>query len=182
MWASRNESQLATSPLPSQGPKGGRNCYVTPAFSRVPQKGDTIRIGCLTPAFSGARKIEEGSKSELVASSLPALLGGRIEVGIAGNPCLHDRTKRVVAGVWSGGGGDTQRRASVGRRLCCGRPQAASSSTDLGCAPYFPASPPLWGVRYPKRLQTSCSFSEPSFFTPNRMPPPPPRGLHSGAF
>ena len=26
-------------------------CYITPAFSGVPNKGDKIRTGCLTPAF-----------------------------------------------------------------------------------------------------------------------------------
>ena len=35
------------------GPKRGRKCYVTPAFSGVPNKGDKIRSGYLTPAFSG---------------------------------------------------------------------------------------------------------------------------------
>ena len=39
---------MATSTLPSQGPKRGRKCYITPAFSGVPYKGDKIRIGCLT--------------------------------------------------------------------------------------------------------------------------------------
>ena len=30
---------MAASPLPSRGPKKGRNCYVTPEFSGVPKKG-----------------------------------------------------------------------------------------------------------------------------------------------
>ena len=29
----------AASPLPSRGPKGGRKCYITPAFLGVPNKG-----------------------------------------------------------------------------------------------------------------------------------------------
>ena len=33
-------TKSATSPVPTRGPKSGRNCYVTPAFSRVPGKGD----------------------------------------------------------------------------------------------------------------------------------------------
>ena len=32
----RAKSQVAASPLPSQGPKGGRKCYVTLAFSGIP--------------------------------------------------------------------------------------------------------------------------------------------------
>ena len=47
---------MATSPPPSRGPMSGRNCYVTLAFLEVPDKGDKIRSGCLTPAFSGAYK------------------------------------------------------------------------------------------------------------------------------
>ena len=33
------------------GPKRGRNCYITPASSRIPKQGDKIRSGCLTSAF-----------------------------------------------------------------------------------------------------------------------------------
>ena len=32
------KSELAASPLPSWGPKNGRKCYTTPAFSGVPSK------------------------------------------------------------------------------------------------------------------------------------------------
>ena len=37
------KSEVAASPLPSQGPKRGWSCYVTPAFSGVPKEGDKIR-------------------------------------------------------------------------------------------------------------------------------------------
>ena len=50
------KSELATSPLPSREPEKGRYCYVTPAFSGVPKKGDKIRNGYISSAFSGARK------------------------------------------------------------------------------------------------------------------------------
>ena len=50
---------MATSPLPFQGAKSGRNCFVTPAFSGVPNKGDKIRSGYITHAFSGAQKWAE---------------------------------------------------------------------------------------------------------------------------
>ena len=30
------KSEVATSPLPSRGPKRGQKCYVTPAFSGIP--------------------------------------------------------------------------------------------------------------------------------------------------
>ena len=55
------KSELAASSLPSQGPKRGRNCYVTPAFSGIPnaKRGDKFKCGCLNPAFSGAQKRAE---------------------------------------------------------------------------------------------------------------------------
>ena len=43
---------MVASPLPSRGPTRGLSCYVTPAFSGVPNKEDKIRSGFLTPAFS----------------------------------------------------------------------------------------------------------------------------------
>ena len=60
---------MATSPLPSWGRRSERNCYVTAAFSGVPQKGDKIRRGYITPAFSGAQKWAERLHN-------PCLLGG----------------------------------------------------------------------------------------------------------
>ena len=48
------KSEVAASTLPSRGLKRGRKCYVTLAFSGVPKKGDKIRSGRLTLAFSGA--------------------------------------------------------------------------------------------------------------------------------
>ena len=44
------KSEVAASPLPSWGPKRGRNCYATLAFSGVPnaKRGEKIRIVCLT--------------------------------------------------------------------------------------------------------------------------------------
>ena len=49
---------MAASPLPSSGPKRGRDCYVTLAFSGVPdaKHGEKTRSGYLTPASLGAQK------------------------------------------------------------------------------------------------------------------------------
>ena len=49
---------MTTPTLPLRGPKRRRNCYITPAFSGIPnaKRGDKIRSGYLTPAFSGAQK------------------------------------------------------------------------------------------------------------------------------
>ena len=80
------KSETATSPLPSQGPTIGQNCYATLAFSGVPWRGDKIRSGYITPAFSGAHKWAEvlhnpcvlrgcqnrAAKSEVATSPLPS--------------------------------------------------------------------------------------------------------------
>ena len=80
------KSEKAASPPPSRGPKRGRNCGITPAFSGIPTKGNKIRSGYLTPAFSGAQKRAElrhnpcilgdtgkrGTKSEVAASPPPS--------------------------------------------------------------------------------------------------------------
>ena len=93
------KSEVAASPLPCRGPKRGRKCYVTPAFSGFPNakrgeqnqkwsptKGNKSRRGCLSPALSGAQKRAEmlrhpyilgdpqrrGTKSEVAASPLPS--------------------------------------------------------------------------------------------------------------
>ena len=38
---------MGTSPFPSRGPKRGRKCYVNPASSGVPSKGDKIQCRCV---------------------------------------------------------------------------------------------------------------------------------------
>ena len=65
----RTKSEVAASHLPSPGPKRGRKCYVTPAFSGVPDakrgeqnqkwsptKENKIGSGCLTLALLAAKK------------------------------------------------------------------------------------------------------------------------------
>ena len=61
---------MATPTLPSLGPKRRRNCYVTSAFSGIPNAKleDKIRSGYLTFAFSGAQK-----RAELLRN--PCILG-----------------------------------------------------------------------------------------------------------
>ena len=55
------KSEVATSPLPSWAPQRGWKCYITPAFSWVPnaKHGEKIRSGYLTPAFLGTQKRAE---------------------------------------------------------------------------------------------------------------------------
>ena len=48
--------EVASSPLPSRGPKRGRKGYLTATCSGVPNKGEKIKSGCLNPAFSGPKR------------------------------------------------------------------------------------------------------------------------------
>ena len=80
------KSEPPTSPQRYRHAKGGRKCYVTPAFLGIPNKGDEIRMGHLTPAFLGAQKWAEllcdpcilggpqqrGTKSQVATSYLPS--------------------------------------------------------------------------------------------------------------
>ena len=90
---------MATSPLPSQGPKRGRDCCVTPAFSGIPnpKREEKIRSGYLTPAFSGAQKRAKLLRNPCILGDPqrqargenqkwlphPCILRGRKEGGIA---------------------------------------------------------------------------------------------------
>ena len=49
-------SNVAPSTVHSRGPKGGRNGYLTSAFSAFPKQGEKIRYGCPNLAFAGAEK------------------------------------------------------------------------------------------------------------------------------
>ena len=89
---------MTTSSLPSRRPKRGRKCYITPAFSGIPNassgeqnqtssptKENIIKGGYLNPAFSAAQRraemlrhpcilgdpqhLERGAKSELVPTT-----------------------------------------------------------------------------------------------------------------
>ena len=52
-------SKVLASLLPSCGPTSGRKSYVTSSFPEVPEQGDKIKSGCLTPFFSGGHKWTE---------------------------------------------------------------------------------------------------------------------------
>ena len=83
MPSAGRKSESAASPLRSQRPTSGRNCYVTPTFSGVPKQGDKIRIGCLTPAFSGAQKRAEVLRSPCM------LRGPQRQARVENQKCLR---------------------------------------------------------------------------------------------
>ena len=106
--AGPKEGTNATSPLHSRGsptkgtnqsgPKGGRKCYITPAFSGIPKQmgtkskraqkraemlhhpcilgdpqttGDKIRIDCLNPAFWRAQQVGQNTRSTSLSRGSP---------------------------------------------------------------------------------------------------------------
>ena len=89
------KSDVAASPVPSQGPRRGLNCYVTPAFSRGrnAKRRGKIRSGCLTPMFLEAQK-----RPVLLRNH--CILGGPKRQGRGENqkwvhhPCLLGGTRR----------------------------------------------------------------------------------------
>ena len=54
-------SEVTTSPVPSRGPKRKRNCYVTPAFSSIPnaKRGDKNQKWLPHPCLLGGPKAAE---------------------------------------------------------------------------------------------------------------------------
>ena len=171
---------------PAQGPKSGQNCYVTPAFSGVPNKGEQnqnslpqpcllrgpkvggsatsprhsrgsptkgnkIRIGCLSHAFSGAQKWAEvlrhhcilrgpqqrGAKSELTPQ--PCLLRGP-KVGVSATSPLHSRgsqTKgsKIRIGCLSHAFSGAQKWAEVLRHPCIlGGPRQRETKSELAAS------------------------------------------------
>ena len=63
------KSQVVTSPMPSQGPKNGRTCYITLAFLGVPQKGDK---NIILPPYLGTRQGSQGLCSNSADFYAPA--------------------------------------------------------------------------------------------------------------
>ena len=83
------KSELAASPLPSPGAKNGRSCYATPAFLGVPNAkcGEKIRIGCVTPAFSGALMWAELLRNPCIIGGPQHQARGLSQNGLP-HPCL----------------------------------------------------------------------------------------------
>ena len=71
--------------MPSRGPAIGQNCYVIPALSGVPSKGDKIRIGHLTP----------GPTSGWNCYVAPAFLGVRSKGDKIKTGCIGGKDKIV---------------------------------------------------------------------------------------
>ena len=69
------KSEVPTSPLPSRGPKIGRNCYLTLAFSRLPRTGVKLEVAT-SSLLSRGLKIGRNSYITTPFTGLPRT-GGR---------------------------------------------------------------------------------------------------------
>ena len=73
------KSEVATSPLPSQEPTTGRNSYTTLAFLGIPERGDEMRSGYITPAFSPVPIVEKDQSGYITSAFLGLPIVGRHE-------------------------------------------------------------------------------------------------------
>ena len=74
------KSKVATSPLPSWGPKRGRKCYVNPAFLGIPNKGEQNQNWLLQPCLLGGPKEGENATSPQHSRVSP-IKGNKIKTG-----------------------------------------------------------------------------------------------------
>ena len=161
------KSELATSPLPSRGPKRGRNCYVTPAFTGIPnaKRGKKIRSGYLTFAFSGAQKRAEllrnpyilgdpqrqarGQKSELATSPVHSRGPKRgrncyVTPAFTGIPNAQ-RGEIIRSGYLTHAFSKAQKRAELVRNPCIhGNPQRQARGENQK---WLPQPCLLWGPK-----------------------------------
>ena len=175
------ESELATSLLPSRGPKRGRKCYATPAFPGVPkQRGIKSELASsplpswgpkggrncyVTPAFSGVPK-QRGTKSELAASPLPSRRPKRgwkcyVTPAFSGVPKQGDKTK-------SGCIGDKDKTVGM-------QPKRISPKNFAQMVRFHQKTslnPPP-----PDHFKKGGGFQNPSWYRISENPPP----LHTGA-
>ena len=173
------KSEVAASPLPSQGPKIGRNCYVTPAFSGVPNTKcvEKIRSGCLTRAFSDVHKRAEllrnpyilqgpqhqvrGTKSEVVTSPLPSWGPKRgrncyITLTFSGST-MPSAGNKITSGCLTLAFLEDHKREELLRNPCIlGGPQRQARATKLDVV----ASPlPSWGTKRGRNCNVTPAFS-----------------------
>ena len=72
-------SEVATSPLPSDAPKGGQNCYVSPASSGDPPKRDKSQVA----TSPRASRVSKGGRNCYITPTFPRIprKGDNSEIG-----------------------------------------------------------------------------------------------------
>ena len=87
------KSEVDTSPLPSRGLKRGGKCYVTPAFSGIPNKGEQNQKWLLHPCLLGGPKEGGNATSPLHSRGHPTK-GSKIRSGCL-SPAFSGAQKRA---------------------------------------------------------------------------------------
>ena len=140
-WGAKSE--VATSPLPSWGPKRGRKCYITPALSGVPNA-------------------KHGKQNQKWLPH-PCLLEGPTEGGNATSPLHSRRSPTPSAGSKVRSGYLTlvllraQKRAKMVRHPCKpGFPQrqAWGAKSEVAASPL-----PSWGPKRGRKCYVTLAFS-----------------------
>ena len=109
-----SNSEVASSRLLSQGPRRGRKCYGTPAFSGVPNAkcGERMSTRYLTPTFSGPRRgrkcyvtlalpgVPDAKRRGKIRSGYltPAFSGAPKRAEVLRNPCIPRGPQRQAQG------------------------------------------------------------------------------------
>ena len=89
------KSEVATSPLPSRGPKRGQKCYVTPAFSGIPNKEEQNLKGLPHPCVLWGPREGRNTMAPLHSRGFPtASAGSKIRSGYL-TPAFSGAQKRV---------------------------------------------------------------------------------------
>ena len=88
--------------MPSQEPKRGQKCYVTPACSGIPnaKRREKMRSGYLTPAFSGALKMAELLRNPRILGHPQRQARGQKQkwAELLRNPCIFGGPQRQSQG------------------------------------------------------------------------------------
>ena len=132
------KSELATSAMPSRKPKSGRKCYVTPAFSGVPNKGEQNQNWLPRPCLLGGPKVGGTATSPLHSRGSPSK-GNKIRIG-----CLRHA-------FW-----EAQKWVEVLRHPCIlgGLQQRATKSEQT------PSAMPSRGPKSGRKCYVTPAFSE----------------------
>ena len=160
------KSKLAASRLRSGGPKIGRKCYLTPLVpgSPVPNKGDKIRGGYLTPTFSEFPRRVNKSNS---GYRTPTFSGAHKWAERLRNPCIlrgfQQRGRNQKWLHW----GDKDKIVDMQPKMT-----SPKNFPEMGCwRPKPPLNPPQETIL--KKWGGGGRFRNPLRYPISENPPPP---------
>ena len=87
------KSEVAASPVPSRGPKRARKCYITPAFWKIPKRGEQNENWLVHPCLLEGPK-EGGNDASPLHSQISPTKGNKIRTG-----CLTSASSEAQKGA-----------------------------------------------------------------------------------